>query len=109
MAEFDDYCKIDKIVSLQEQLEEIRTDLRVQVFEDFNRLSAEDGVMDRMRFETLSGACAVADALGHDVRKEMILWFCNWQFAPYKHVFAPTGECGTLEKTELRYVWHQKK
>jgi hypothetical protein len=31
MAEFDDYGKIDKIVSLQEQLEEIRTNLRVQV------------------------------------------------------------------------------
>ena len=48
---------------------------------------------------------AVVDALGPAVRKEMIAWFSNWQFAPYKHTFQPYGECGSLEKTELRYAW----
>jgi len=35
----------------------------------------------------------------------MLAWFSNWQFAPYKHVFQPYGEAGTLDKTELRYAW----
>ena len=51
--------------------------------------------------ETLKGACLVVDALGADTRKEMVAWFCGWQFAPYKHAFQPFGEFGSLEKTEL--------
>ena len=38
----------------------------------------------------------------------MVAWFCGWQFAPYKHAFQPFGEFGSLEKTELRYKWHEK-
>ena len=83
---------------------------RAQVFDDFNKLSAEDGTpqIGGATFETLTGACAVVDALGPAVRKEMIAWFSNWQFAPYKHTFQPYGECGSLEKTELRYAWYRK-
>ena len=58
--------------------------------------------------ETLKGACLVVDALGPETRQEMVAWFCGWQFAPYKHAFQPFGEFGSLEKTELRYKWHEK-
>ena len=50
------------------------------MFEDFNRLSAdESGVPQHARFEQLAGACAVVDALGVECRREMIEWFCTWQ------------------------------
>ena len=81
-----------------------------QVFEDFNQLSADNSTVapQHAQFETLVGACAVVDALGPECRKEMVAWFSGWQFAPYKHMFQPYGEAGTLEKTELRYAWHRQ-
>ena len=81
-----------------------------QVFEDFNQLSADNSTIapQHAQFETLVGACAVVDALGPECRKEMVSWFSGWQFAPYKHMFQPYGEAGTLDKTELRYAWHRQ-
>ncbi|KAL1528081.1 hypothetical protein AB1Y20_009447 [Prymnesium parvum] len=109
LQHFEKYVGIKKIDQLREQIREIKTSLRTQVFEDFNRLSADEtGASQHARFEQLSGACAVVDALGVECRTEMISWFCTWQFAPYKHAFQPYGEAGSLDKTELRYSWHRQ-
>jgi len=110
LCHFDAYQGIKKIDDLREQINAIRTALRTQVFDDFNQLSADNSTVapQHAQFETLTGACAVVDALGADTRKEMIAWFCSWQFAPYKHTFQPYGEAGTLSKTELRYAWHRQ-
>ena len=110
LGHFAEYTHIDKVRELSDKVADVRTSLRTQVFDDFNKLSAEDGTpqIGGATFETLTGACAVVDALGPEVRKEMIAWFSNWQFAPYKHTFQPYGECGSLEKTELRYAWFRK-
>lgn len=108
LAHFQGYAGIKKVDALREQVGEIRDALRTQVFEDFNRLSAQEGNPHPSQIETLLGACAVVDALGADVRREMIAWFCNWQFAPYKHAFQPYGDAGSLDKTELRYGWHRQ-
>jgi len=110
LVHFDSYQGIKKIDELREQIGTIRTALRTQVFDDFNQLSADNSTVapSHAQFETLSGACAVVDALGAETRKEMIAWFCSWQFAPYKHTFQPYGEAGTLSKTELRYAWHRQ-
>ena len=110
LGHFAEYTHIDKVRELSDKVADVRTSLRTQVFDDFNKLSAEDGTpqIGGATFETLTGACAVVDALGPAVRKEMIAWFSNWQFAPYKHTFQPYGECGSLEKTELRYAWFRK-
>ena len=110
LGHFSEYTHIDKVRELSDKVADVRTSLRTQVFDDFNKLSAEDGTpqIGGATFETLTGACAVVDALGPAVRKEMIAWFSNWQFAPYKHTFQPYGECGSLEKTELRYAWFRK-
>jgi hypothetical protein len=108
LAHFEGYAGIKKVDALREQVGEIRDALRTQVFEDFNRLSAQEGNPHPSQIETLLGACAVVDALGADVRREMIAWFCNWQFAPYKHAFQPYGDAGSLDKTELRYGWHRQ-
>lgn len=103
LVHFEDYGHVKKVAELREQIDEVKTNLRKQVFDDFNQLSAEgsEGVQPS-NVETLKGACAVVDALGSDVRKEMIAWFSGWQFAPYKHAFQPYAEYGTLEKAELR-------
>mmetsp|Transcript_30917 Transcript_30917/g.66389 ORF Transcript_30917/g.66389 Transcript_30917/m.66389 type:complete len:734 (-) Transcript_30917:392-2593(-) len=108
LSHFEDYAGIAKIDELTAQIGEIRDSLRAQVFEDFNRLSSQDGTPQHSQLETLSGACAVVDALGTDVRRETLAWFSNWQFAPYKHAFQPYGEAGSLEKTELRYAWQRQ-
>ena len=108
LVNFDAYAGIKKIDELCERVTSIRTALRTQVFEDFNKLSQDNAAPQHAQLETLSGACAVVDALGADTRKEMIAWFSNWQFAPYKHTFQPYGEAGTLSKTELRYAWHRQ-
>ena len=110
LAHFESYVGIKKIDDLREQINTIRTTLRMQVFDDFNQLSADNSTVapSHAKFETLQGACTVVDALGPDTRKEMVAWFCSWQFAPYKHTFQPYGEAGTLSKTELRYSWHRQ-
>jgi hypothetical protein len=110
LVHFDTYVGIQKIDDLREQIGTIRTALRTQVFEDFNQLSADNSTVapQHAQFETLVGACAVVDALGYECRKEMVAWFSGWQFAPYKHMFQPYGEAGTLDKTELRYAWHRQ-
>ena len=110
LAHFESYVGIKKIDDLREQINTIRTTLRMQVFDDFNQLSADNSTVapSHTKFETLQGACTVVDALGPDTRKEMVAWFCSWQFAPYKHTFQPYGEAGTLSKTELRYSWHRQ-
>ena len=110
LVHFDSYEGIPKIDELRGQIVTIRTALRTQVFEDFNQLSADNSTVapQHAQFETLVGACAVVDALGPECRKEMVAWFSGWQFAPYKHMFQPYGEAGTLEKTELRYAWHRQ-
>ena len=104
LVHFDSYVGIKKIDDLREQISSIRTALRTQVFDDFNQLSADNATIapQHAQFETLTGACAVVDALGAECRKEMIAWFCGWQFAPYKHTFQPGGEAGTLAQTMLR-------
>jgi hypothetical protein len=106
LLHFEPYAGIKKIDELRDQIVSIRTALRTQVFDDFNSLSSADGKLSpgHAQLETLKGACAVVDALGSETRKEMIAWFSNWQFAPYKHTFQPYGEAGTLSKTELRYA-----
>ena len=111
LVHFEGYADIPKIAELKEQIDAIRTNLRTQVFEDFNQLSADNSgtlAPQHAQFETLTGACAVVDALGAECRKEMVAWFSGWQFAPYKHTFQPYGEAGTLAKTELRYAWHRQ-
>jgi hypothetical protein len=105
LSHFDDYVNIGKIDRLREHIGDIRTSLRTQVFDDFNQLSAQEQAPQPSQLESLAGACAVVDALGAETRKEMLAWFSNWQFAPYKHAFQPYGEAGSLDKTELRYAW----
>ena len=104
LEHFANYKDIQKIDDLRDQITTIKTALRTQVFDDFNTLSADNSTVapQHAQFETLTGACAVVDALGPECRKEMIAWFSGWQFAPYKHTFQPYGEAGTLAKTELR-------
>jgi len=108
LSDFDGYEGIKKMDELREQVGEIRHNLRTQVFADFNQLSSQEGPPQHDQFSTLSGACAAVDALGGDVRREMLSWFANWQFAPYRHAFQPYGEAGSLDKTELRYAWHRQ-
>jgi len=108
LLHFVSYKGIKKIDEQTERVAELRDTLRAQVFADFNQLSSQEGTPAHSQLETLSGACAVVDALGPDVRREMLSWFSNWQFAPYKHAFQPYGEAGSLDKTELRYTWHRQ-
>ena len=111
LVHFTAYANIKKVQQLLEQIAEVKGDLRKQVFDDFNKLSESDQGAEGVQpgtAETLKGACLVVDALGPDTRQEMVAWFCGWQFAPYKHAFQPFGEFGSLEKTELRYKWHEK-
>jgi len=110
LVHFAAYTDIPKLEQIREQIHQIKTSLRKQVFEDFNQLSADNSTVapQHAQFETLVGACVVVDALGLECRKEMVAWFSGWQFAPYKHMFQPYGEAGTLDKTELRYAWHRQ-
>ena len=108
LAHFEGYAGIRKIDELRAQVGELSDTLRAQVFDDFNRLSAQEGAPHPSQTETLLGACAVVDALGPAARREMVAWFSSWQFAPYKHAFQPYGDAGSLDKTELRYGWHRQ-
>ena len=79
-----------------------------QVFDDFNKLSAEDGTpqIGGAAFETLDRRVRRRDARGRRCARRCRV-DANWRFAPYKHT-RPYFECGSLEKTELRYAWFRK-
>lgn len=122
---FEGYRGIAKVDDLVRTIDGIKSDLRKRIFDDVNRLSTGGGQEDGAggggggggdagpegaaagpgSIDHLADACAAVDALGEGVRREMLTWFCNLQFAFYRHTFQPYGEAGSLEKTELRYTW----
>ena len=134
-AHFEPFRSVPKVDKLHTAIAEIRQTLRTQIFADVNRLStgadkadgptggggadgggggggggggSSDGGQATHSLDQLADACAAVDALGDDVRREMLSWFCNLTLAPYRHSFHPYADGGSLERTELRYTWHRQ-
>ncbi|GBG26143.1 Vacuolar protein sorting-associated protein 53-like [Hondaea fermentalgiana] len=55
--------------------------------------------------ESLAGACAVVDALGSSIRRQLIERVCQVWLGPYDRLFGPGEEHSGLEFTERRYAW----
>jgi len=118
---FEPFRGIPKVDGLHAAIADIKKELRVQIFADVNRLSTgadkekgdggdvgDGGAASAQSLEQLADACAAVDALGEGVRREMLSWFCNLTLAPYRHIFHPYADGGSLERTEVRYTWHRQ-
>jgi len=55
--------------------------------------------------ESLAGACAVADALGSRVRRQIIQKVCEIWLKPYDRLFEAGAKYSGIDATERRYAW----
>jgi hypothetical protein len=104
-SHFHQYRQVPKIVHLTERTEQIKKDLHQQIFKDFTGLGRQP-IANSMN---LADACFVIDALGPDVQKEFVSWFCNQHLSDYLQTFEFGTDTSKLEYTERRFLWLKRE
>ena len=121
-SSFDDMRHIPRVDELLKHKERIFTDLRLQIMEDFDlrifltfpnsraesstggpRIMTSKEAVEKIDF---TAAADAVDALGDDIRHEIINKYCLIVIENYKKRFAPPqGEFAMLEHYEKRLSW----
>lgn len=118
---FDEIRHISRVDELLKHKERIFTDLKLQIMEDFDlriiltfpnlrrdnssgpRIMSSKEDVEKIDFV---GAAEAVDALGDDVRLEIINKYCLMVIEDYKKQFAPPNcELASLEHYEKRLSW----
>ena len=119
---FDDIKHLPRVEELLKHKERVFTDLRLQITEDFDlrvflscptlpnssegpRIISSKEEVERIDF---AGAAQAVDALGHEVRMEIINRYCLLMMDDYKKQFAPSGPLASLEHYDKRFQWLTK-
>ena len=121
---FDDIKHIPRIDELLKHKNRIFTDLKLQIMEDYDlrilltfprptldtgsgpRILSSKEDVDKIDF---NGAAQAVDALGDDVRQEIINKYCLMVMEEYTKQFAPpNGQLASLEFYEKRMQWLTK-
>eukprot|EP01132_Coremiostelium_polycephalum_P002712 gene2712-3365_t len=99
---FKDYRDSPKISTLNKELDSIRSKVKDQIYVDFKNYSNAHQNKEDNKWRN---CCQVIDALGPEIKKDFIRWFCDVQLASYKTSFAPGSELYTLDCTKRRFSW----
>lgn len=117
MTVFDKYTSIPQIMGVRMRLEDIQSKLRKHVhhaFLDIGHLVetvADSEAMARDlpgNMRALSDASLLVDALGLDMRRDVLDEFVCNQLNPYKKLFGPNMAYHTIEHTERRWAWFRR-
>ena len=116
---FDNMTSVPRIAELRAKLNGIKAVLRAHALGDFDAMSrlsssnAEDDAQDVVEtaedaalLARMRGACAVVDALGAQVRAEVVDRLCERELSAYTMAFDGRDVgAPALEKTDRRYAW----
>jgi len=103
---FKDYRESPKIYALNKELDHIRSKVKDQIYEDFkNYIPYTSNQIKPNEENRWKSSCYVIDALGNEVKKDFLRWFCDIQLSSYKNAFAFGSEYYSLDHTERRFAW----
>lgn len=58
--------------------------------------------------ETVNSICIIADAIGPDVRLQMVDRYVGSEFKEYRRIFRPSDEAGGLDNVGRRFAWFRR-
>jgi len=58
--------------------------------------------------ETVNSVCTIADAIGPDVRLQMVERYVGSEFKEYRRIFRPSDEAGGLDNVGRRFAWFRR-
>ena len=58
--------------------------------------------------ETVNSICLIADAIGLDVRLQMVERYVGSELKEYRRVFRPSDEAGGLDNVSRRFAWFRR-
>ncbi|KYQ90916.1 Vps53-like domain-containing protein [Tieghemostelium lacteum] len=115
---FKDYRNAPKISSLNRELDMIRSRVKDQIYEDFKHYipytgggggggggQSQGGSGSKGEENRWRASCYVINALGSEMKKDFLRWFCDIQLTSYKSAFSVDSEHYQLESTERRFAW----
>ncbi|GAM17722.1 hypothetical protein SAMD00019534_008970 [Acytostelium subglobosum LB1] len=103
---FKNYRDSPKIAALNSDLESIRTTVKDQIYTDFkNYIPSTSNVSRGDEDNRWRSACLVVDALGQEMKKDFLRWFCDIQLSTYKSSFTVDEEHSQLKNVKRRYKW----
>ncbi|KAF2075222.1 hypothetical protein CYY_003483 [Polysphondylium violaceum] len=103
---FKDYRESPKIYALNKELDHIRSKVKDQIYEDFkNYIPYTSNQIKPNEENRWKSSCYVIDALGSEVKKDFLRWFCDIQLSGYKTAFGIGSEHYSLDSTERRFAW----
>lgn len=106
-SHFQSYVHIPKVGEIKGRLTQLERSLHVNVLREFELLGEEAPsplLLDRLR-----SCCLVVEALGYQVRDELIDAVCKREMGVYTQIFSTIGETAKLERTVNRYKWLLKR
>ncbi|EAL64485.1 Vps53-like domain-containing protein [Dictyostelium discoideum AX4] len=107
---FKDYRESPKIYALNKELDNIRSRVKDQIYEDFNQYVPYTSNQIKPNEENRwKSSCYVIDALGSEVKKDFLRWFCGSQLSSYKKAFGSQSESYTLDSTDRRFGWWSRQ
>lgn len=106
MDNFKNYRSIPIVKELGRKVDEIKSTMTQQVFAEFEAAFAnKSGARSTMNIPLLSEACLVADALGGNVKFEIVKNFIRNQLIEYNLLFEDSQDAAWLDKIDRRYSW----
>lgn len=58
--------------------------------------------------EAVNSICLIADAIGPDVRLQMVERYVGSEFKEYRRIFRPSDEAGGLDNVGRRFAWFRR-
>ena len=108
LALFEPHTGVECVVQLRRQVQELRTQLRGMVMDEYDRVLAQGRGRWTARDTVLPDAALAADALGPEVRDALVDWYCTTQLRDYRRVFRASDEAGQLDNVPRRYAWFRR-
>lgn len=100
---FQKYRKITQIATLCDQAVAFQSDLKKQIFTEFELAVLSGSIKAQSRF--LLDACILAEILGPDIKKQLIDWYCEFQLKDYRTIFRTNPELAGLDNVSRRFAW----
>lgn len=106
-ATFKSYTSVPCVVQLSKRIQQITGDIRAQVDAEFEAFYLQDP-SKQSRASHITDACAVVDALGLDVRNQLIERYVTLELKEYRRIFRASDEAGHLDNLGRRFAWFRR-
>ncbi|KAF9793124.1 Vps53-like protein [Thelephora terrestris] len=106
---FKPYIAVPTIAQVWRQVQDIQGELRTKVDADFDAFYLQTSSPARtLPPETVNSICLIADALGPDVRLQMVERYVGSELKEYRRIFRPSDEAGGLDNVGRRFAWFRR-